>query len=88
MVNALPFFNHWYDGEFPPLVGVAVKVTDVEEQIALSASDEVKETEAVLFAFTVTVAVPDKLPAAAEQLASLNDVKVYDVVLLGETDIV
>lgn len=30
-----PFSFHWYDGVVPPLVGVAVKVTDVPEQIVL-----------------------------------------------------
>ena len=29
----LPFFFHWYDGDVPPLVGVAVKVTDEPEQM-------------------------------------------------------
>lgn len=30
-----PFSFHWYDGVVPPLVGVAVKVTEVPEQIVL-----------------------------------------------------
>ncbi len=30
---AVPFFFHWYVGVVPPLVGVAVKVTDVPEQL-------------------------------------------------------
>lgn len=30
-----PFSFHWYDGVVPPLVGVAVNVTDVAEQIVL-----------------------------------------------------
>ena len=29
-----PFNCHWYEGEAPPFVGVAVNVTDVPEQIA------------------------------------------------------
>lgn len=35
-VPTLPPFNfHWYDGVLPPLVGVAVNVTDVPVQIVL-----------------------------------------------------
>ena len=34
-VISVPPFFHWYDGEDPPLVGVAVKVTDVPEQAGL-----------------------------------------------------
>ena len=30
-----PFFFHWYPGIDPPLVGVAVNVTDVPEQIVV-----------------------------------------------------
>lgn len=30
----VPFFRHWYVGIVPPFVGVAVKVTDVDEQTA------------------------------------------------------
>ena len=34
-----PFFFHWYVGEVPPLVGVAVKFTAVPEQnVELSAA--------------------------------------------------
>ncbi len=42
----------------------------------LSASLEVNETEAVLLAFTVIVAEPDKFPAAAVQFASFKELKV------------
>ena len=31
-----PFTFHWYDGEVPPLVGVAVKVTDVPAHTGLT----------------------------------------------------
>ena len=30
--TVVPFTRHWYAGDVPPLVGVAVKVTDVPEQ--------------------------------------------------------
>ena len=56
------------------MVGVAVNVTEVPEQIELSESLELNETEAVLFEDTVTVGEPDKLPAAAVQFASDNEV--------------
>ena len=32
MPTLTPFFFHWYDGEEPPFVGVAVKVMVVPEQ--------------------------------------------------------
>ena len=67
---------------------MAVIVTEVCAQIELSASEEVKETDAVLLALTVTVAVPVKLLAAAVQFASLKEDKVYDFVLVGDTEIV
>jgi hypothetical protein len=34
--TGLPFRNHWYVGELPPFVGVAVKVTDVPAQKGLA----------------------------------------------------
>ena len=34
-----PFFFHWYDGDEPPLVGVAVKVTEVPSQILVVLGD-------------------------------------------------
>ena len=49
----LPFSFHWYDGELPPLVGVAVKVTlapaqivvAVAEMLTLTGSSELTVTE-------------------------------------------
>ena len=35
----VPFFFHWYDGDEPPLVGVAVKVTEVPAQILVVLGD-------------------------------------------------
>src|ERR671912_310619 len=34
-----PFTCHWYDGLVPPLVGVAVKVTDVPSQMLVVEAD-------------------------------------------------
>jgi hypothetical protein len=53
------FFFHWYEGDDPPLVGVAVNVTEVPAQIVLSASDELILTLTGKFAFTVVVIVFD-----------------------------
>ena len=52
----VPFTVHWYAGVIPPLVGVAVNVTDVPAQILFAEGDI--ETEAVTFGFTVMTAVP------------------------------
>ena len=56
--TSLPFNFHWYEGDAPPLVGVAVKVTDVPAQIAPD-GDAAIATEGVTFAFTVIVIVLD-----------------------------
>jgi hypothetical protein len=52
----LPLTFHWYDGEVPPLVGVAVNVTLVPIQIA-PVGDAAVATLAVRVGFTVTVVV-------------------------------
>jgi hypothetical protein len=49
-----PFTFHWYDGEEPPFVGVAVKATEVPEQIVLP-DPELTLTEGVTTALTVIV---------------------------------
>ncbi len=59
-----PFNFHWYDGVFPPFVGVAVKVTLVPEQIELSASLEVMETDGVN---------PDETVVVIELLVAVDD---------------
>ena len=51
----LPFNFHWYTGEDPPLVGVAVNVTLVPSQIELSASEEATVTEGVRLVMTDVV---------------------------------
>ena len=49
--------NHWYCGAVPPLVGVAVKVTLVPEQIVVS--DAAMDTEAGKLGFTVMLITLD-----------------------------
>jgi hypothetical protein len=49
-----PFTFHWYVGDAPPLVGVAVKVTELPEQILLSASLEEIITDGVTTGFKAT----------------------------------
>ena len=43
------------------------------------------DTDAGLLALTITVAVPDKSPVLAEQLASVKELIVYEVVDEGAT---
>ncbi len=51
-----PTFNpltcHWYKGELPPLIGEAVKVTFVPEQIVVLDADTLTLTGK--FGFTIT----------------------------------
>src|SRR6185503_12036517 len=54
---AMLFFFHWYRGDEPPLVGVAVNVTVVPLQMVLSASSEEMFTLTGWLAFTVIVIV-------------------------------
>lgn len=53
--TVVPFNFHWYDGFVPPLVGVAVKVTEVPWQMSLSGSLETMVTLTGLLALTVVV---------------------------------
>ena len=53
----LPFNFHWYEGADPPLVGVAVKVTLVPEQIVVALAPTL--TLAGKFGLTVMVTVFD-----------------------------
>ena len=57
----LPLTFHWYDGEAPPLVGVAVNVTLVPWQIGPE-GDAAMATLAVSVGFTVIVPVAFTLP--------------------------
>lgn len=60
------FFFHWYDGELPPLLGVAINVTEVPGQIAPIGFAAIV-TEGVTFEFTVTIgSVPVLLLAPCE----------------------
>ena len=47
-VISVPFNFHWYVGPVPPLIGVAVKVTLVPEQITSSKSEEEIDTDGVV----------------------------------------
>jgi hypothetical protein len=49
----IPFTFHWYAGVAPPLVGVAVKVTEAPAQIVVAEAEMV--TDGVISAFTVIV---------------------------------
>ena len=51
----VPFTRHWYVGDVPPLVGVAVNVTLDPSHILLSASLDAILTLAGKFGFTVVV---------------------------------
>src|ERR1017187_3302458 len=66
----LPFSFHWYEGETPPFVGVAVKVTLVPEQTVLEVFAAIL-TEGVTLPVTLIVtvfelAVDDVIHAALE----------------------
>ncbi len=52
-----PFTFHWYTGDAPPLVGVAVNVTLVPAQIVVA--DAATDTLAGKFGFTVIVTPVD-----------------------------
>lgn len=58
----LPFNFHWYEGAVPPLAGVAVKVTEVPEQIFIPGLALIS-TDGVTVGVIVTVVVE-----VAEQL--------------------
>ena len=49
------FFFHWYEGEEPPLVGVAVNVTLVPAQMVCAPAVIAALTEGVNTGFTVMV---------------------------------
>ena len=51
----VPFSFHWYVGVVPPLVGVAVKVTDVPAQTGLAEAAIDKLTGSSGFTVMVTV---------------------------------
>jgi len=50
---------HWYEGVGPPLVGLAVKVTEVPRQIELFTALDWIDTLAGNVAFTVVIIVSD-----------------------------
>ena len=51
----VPFTFHWYAGDVPPFVGVAVKVTDVPAQTGLADAAMVTLTGSSGFTVMVTV---------------------------------
>lgn len=58
----IPFTFHWYDGVVPPLVGVAVNVTDIPAQmlVAVALTDTAGVTDVatlIVIAFEVTVEI-------------------------------
>ena len=65
MPTLLPFTFHWYDGVVPPLVGVAVKVTLVPEQIVVLLV--LMPTLAVKLGFMVIVSVFEVAVALTKQ---------------------
>ena len=65
------FFFHWYEGVEPPLVGVAVKVTEVPAQIILSASEELILTLTARFGFTVVV-IPVAVTTVPDEQVALE----------------
>ena len=62
-----PFTFHWYDGAAPPLVGVAVNVTDVPAQTGLASATI--ETLAGSKGLTVIVTVFDVAGEPVAQVA-------------------
>ena len=63
----IPFTFHWYAGVFPPLVGVAEKVTEVPAQTGFA--DVPIETLTGRFGFTVMVTVLDVAGLPVGQVA-------------------
>ena len=63
----IPFTFHWYAGVFPPLVGVAEKVTEVPAQTGFA--DAPIETLTGRFGFTVMVTVFDVAGLPVGQVA-------------------
>ncbi len=63
---APPFF-HWYNGVVPPLIGVAVKVTEVPAQTEFA--EAATETLTGRIGFTVMVTVFDRAGFPVGQVA-------------------
>ena len=74
----VPFTFHWYAGVVPPLVGVAVKVTEVPEHTGLAEAPIVTLTGR--FGFTVMVTVLDVAGLPVAQVAS--EVRIQVIALL------
>ena len=68
-----PFFFHWYDGVEPPFVGVAVKLTEVPEQIGFSLATILTDgltVEVTLMVMVLDVAVVGFAHAALEVITT------------------
>lgn len=65
----MPFTFHWYEGAPPPLVGVAVKVTEVPAQIFVEEAEIL--TVGVALGVTVMVMLFDVAEVGEAQLALL-----------------
>jgi hypothetical protein len=63
----LAFTFHWYDGEVPPFVGVAVKVTDVPAQVGLEDGTTDTLTGSIGFTFMVREFDVAGLPVVQER---------------------
>ena len=74
----MPFTFHWYEGVLPPLVGVAVNVTEVPAQIfvalGLTATEGVTEVETLIvmpFEVTVVIELQVALEVTSQVITSL-----------------
>lgn len=84
-----PFNNHWYEGVVPPLVGVAVKVTLVPEQIAVP-GDALTVTLGVTFGDTDIVAAFEVagLPETQGKLEVITQVTISLLFKVDEVNVV
>jgi hypothetical protein len=84
--TSVPFIFHWYVGEAPPLVGVAVKVTLVPAQIAPDGTAAAL-TLAVTFGLTVIV-IPDDVAGEPETHAAFEVISTVTTSLLAKVVVV
>ena len=79
-----PLTRHWYNGEVPPLIGAAVKVTEVPAQMTLSASFETILTLTGKLSVTVVVMalLVAGLPIAQVTVELMTTVTAWPVVRL------
>ena len=82
VVSLLPFLVHWYTGEGPPLVALAVKVTEVPVQI-LAPGLAVISIAGTLTGFTVMVILLLVAVVGAAQFALLVSTQVITSFVLS-----